>query len=111
MEEHMTDKDTPGIEHLAICLETLHDLSIQLLGDPRDTVASIKRSGVLVPPMPILPKGETMEERDAVAEVKIGLVTLRKEKKDALRAAMSVIQQAARELSKSEPLCERILGA
>lgn len=107
----MTDNATPGIEHLAICLEILHDLSIQLLGDPRDTVASIRRSGVLVPPMPSLPKGETEEERDAVAEVKIGLVTLRKEKKDQLRAAMTVIQQAARELSKAEPIGERILGA
>ncbi len=107
----MTDNATPGLEHLAICLEVLHDLSIQLLGEPRDAIAAIKRSGVLVPPMPALPRGETIEERDAVAEVKIGLVEARKAKKDALRAAMMVIQQAARELSKAEPLEARILGA
>lgn len=107
----MTDAATPGLEHLAVCLEIINDLACQLLGHPQDAIASIRRSGVLVPPMPALPRGETMEERDAVAEVRIGLVTARKEKKDALMAAVAVIQQAARELSKAQPLEERLLGA
>lgn len=93
-----------GIERLADCLDTLQDLCAQLLGSPAEAIDSIRRSGALVPPMPALPRGETLEERDAIAEVRIGLVVARQERRDALREAIAAVQACARELSKAPPL-------
>lgn len=104
----MTDNAMTGTENLMLTLETLNDLAAQLLGEPQAVIHSIRRSGIMVPLGPQLPTPETLEERDAVAEARLEFVRRRKQSKDAIRAAMEVIQASLREMSKAEPVESRL---
>ncbi len=93
----MTDHATSGTEHLIICLEVLHDLSAQLLGDPVTVIDSIRRSGVLVPASGIVKlPGLSYEERERAAEERLDLLLARKAKQDALAQAIFVVQGLVR---------------
>ena len=104
----MTDNAMTGTEHLMLTMETLNDLAAQLLGEPQAVINSIRRSGIMVPLGPALPTPETIEEREAVAEARLEFVRRRKAAKDAVRAAMEVVQGSLRELSKAEPVSARL---
>lgn len=97
-----------GTEHLIICLEILEDLRSQLLGEPGEAIAAIKRSGVLVPSTPLPPVLESFEGREAMAQAKIDLLSRRRIQRGAVDEAVAVIQGLVRELSKAPTLCERL---
>ena len=99
----MTDNALSGAEHLMTCLETLHDLSAQLLGDPISVIESIRRSGVLVPASGLMHvPGLGYEERERAAEERLNLLLARKERQDALQRAICVIQSVMRDHEKAE---------
>lgn len=95
----MTDHATSGTEHLIICLEILHDLSAQLVGDPISVIESVRRSGVLVPASGVVRiPGQSYEDRERAAEQRLDLLLARKAKQDALSLAVNVIQGIVRDL-------------
>ncbi len=97
-----------GIENLMICLEILQDLGAQLLGDPASAIAAIRRSGQLAAAPRFAPAGASFEEREALAGAKIATVHRRKAQRDAVEAAIAVIQETVRGLSKSNSVPRRL---
>jgi hypothetical protein len=106
----MTDHATSGTEHLIICLEILHDLCAQLVGDPISVIESVRRSGVLVPASGIVKvPGLSFEERERAAEERLELLLSRKAKQDAVQQAINVVQGIVRDLQ-TAPACDPIVA-
>jgi hypothetical protein len=99
----MTDNATSGTEHLMLCIDILEDLSVQLLGDPAGVIGSIRRSGIMAP-LGDVPKASSgsFEDRERAAQGRIDFLNDRRDKREAVRRAITVIQGLVRDLSKSD---------
>ncbi|MBI4376300.1 MAG: hypothetical protein HY549_07600 [Elusimicrobia bacterium] len=96
-----------GIDNIMECLATMEDICAQLLGEPARAVEAIKRSGALAPITLLSFDGRRLsyDERESLANQKIDDLKEREKRLDAIQAAIRVVQDLMRDISKS-PLIE-----